>query len=273
MVDPLAVHAQWAHGPSLDDETIRAESDAQRRSLAARAAASTRRAEALVAAANVDGPELDAHTSLERLLEPSDISSTRPFDDPVQMARMWAVSLGGGGLESALVPDCGSDDPLFVNAAHSPALSPAVSRMSSSSADGASAAPTAQPSPTAPLNSRSPGYLSGGAGAGGRGAMCKTRVGADEPTWGMNEAVERMKGFQERYTNNIRTAAGSGQLATVLEVTEGTEHLEMFKSHGSAHGADHVKFVGTNACAGCRAWRVAGSGNGGGIGMGVGCSG
>ena len=35
--------------------------------------------------------------------------------------------------------------------------------------------------------------LSGGAGAGVRGALCKTRVGLDEPTWGVNEAVERMR--------------------------------------------------------------------------------
>ena len=35
--------------------------------------------------------------------------------------------------------------------------------------------------------------LSGGAGAGVRGALCKTRVSLDEPTWGVNEAVERMR--------------------------------------------------------------------------------
>ena len=29
----------------------------------------------------------------------------------------------------------------------------------------------------------------------------------------------------------------------MLEVTEGTEHIEFFKSHGSAHGADHVRLV------------------------------
>ena len=177
--------------------------------------------------------------------------------DPVQMARLWAVSLGGGGLEMALEADELCGDVMYVDTGDSPASSPAVSRISS--ADGVSAAPTAQASPTMPENplASSPAsphgsrilpspsaYLSGGAGAGMRGSRCKTRVGADEPTWGLNEAVERMRGFQERYTTSIQTAAGSGQLAKVLEVTEGTEHLELFKSHGSAHGADHVKFVG-----------------------------
>jgi hypothetical protein len=179
--------------------------------------------------------------------------------DPVQMARLWAVSLGGGGLEMALEADELRGDLMYVDTGDSPASSPAVSRISS--ADGVSAAPTAQASPTMSENilasspASSPAsctsslpspsaYLSGGAGAGMRGSRCKTRVGADEPTWGLNEAVERMRGFQERYTTSIQTAAGSGQLAKVLEVTEGTEHLELFKSHGSAHGADHVKFVG-----------------------------
>lgn len=61
--------------------------------------------------------------------------------------------------------------------------------------------------------------------------------------WGMNESVERMRGFQERYTGGVKTAAGDGSAARLLDATTGTEHIEFFKSHVSAHGEDHVKYV------------------------------
>ena len=239
---------QWAHGPSLDDDQVRAETNLHRRNMAARSAAFARATGA--AAAGGDAPGTGA--TFERL--PSGAFERVPSDDPVELARLWAVALGGGGAQNPL-ESCQVEDWMTIRTSESPVLSPSISRIPSEE-DGASAASTMETSPstraaslassphapdgaaTAPL-----AYLSGGAGAGMRGARCKTRVGAGEPTWGMNEAVERIKGFQERYTSSLKTASASGKLVKVLEVTEGTEHLELFKSHGSAHGADHVKFV------------------------------
>jgi hypothetical protein len=45
----------------------------------------------------------------------------------------------------------------------------------------------------------------------------------------MNEVEERMRGFQERYTGGVRTAAGKAA-PKVLQVSNGTEHMER---HGS----------------------------------------
>jgi hypothetical protein len=57
-----------------------------------------------------------------------------------------------------------------------------------------------------------------------------------------NEVMERMRGRQERYsksTSHLTTSQGG----KMLSVCEGTEHLEILKTHETAHGLDHVKLI------------------------------
>ena len=215
---------QWAHGPSLDDDQVHRETLIQRRRTVARAAGS----------AAFDDSGFERVSSFERL--PS---------DPVQLARLCLLEPQSPVPVSTPENDAYTSPHLIsrspsepISAATTATASPAVSASPTSGSSFLATSPAA----TGNVNAHTPIRLSGTAGAGVRGSLCKTKLGDGEPTWGLNEAVERMRGFQERYTAGIKAAAGTKKMK-ILDVADGTEHIEMFKSHGSAHGADHVKFV------------------------------
>ena len=207
---------QWAHGPSLDDDQV--ESLRQRRRMAARAPAS----------ASPDHAHFERVPSFERL--PS---------DPVELARLCLLQPQLLAPISTAQDDTCTSPPTISRVASAEPLLSAATTAAASPTSTSSSMPSS-PAATSNVSADSRIRLSGAAGAGVRGSLCKTKLGDGEPTWGMNEAVERMRGFQERYTAGIKAAA---DMRKILDVSEGTEHLELFKSHGSAHGADHVKLV------------------------------
>ena len=203
---------QWAHGPSLDDDQVRHQVRTQRQHAAALVA--QREAPAASASPGDLDPQVyvdlaprqgqarmaprwssasTAPTSRQMLhFDPSGPLAPRDIDgalSPGDLTRLGAVPRGAGyagpRVRAPAVPPALGSLPLSPDLAHdrTPSeVSEAGTEQSLAGMAGPAAHDLAEDdsSVTASGSAANPGRLWGGAGAGVRGSLCKTRVGAGE---------------------------------------------------------------------------------------------